>query len=368
MGVRKGRLSGLSMDRTCCPLWLRRLRKCRANLHYISLILGRGKGRGRGTEIWHRLYGLGFHLFGATCVLCRFSWVGPTEDEDIQKAFDSIFNRSQELSGNCFFVAEKRHVQADVLKRLTKRGVVYKENSVDSEALTPELVEQMLPANARTPSRELLFQMLPPGHVQRLEAYEGLQPERAGIEDGSFICDLQQWPVFGCSNCGRFFPCQLTHGAVTSLNSWRIAVGLEHLVAQGFHVLPAVMNKYTSPMAPCFEEMPSDTVKALSGNSMSLPALSAWILFVLSNVAPAEPEAYDLPRRRFFTRSEENLDDGVESESSEEAEDGHDEGDHDGRLQAPLSTSEQDSQGEPTEFVPCSERSSLQKGSSAFFC
>ena len=108
------------------------------------------------------------------------------------------------------------------------------------------------------------------GAVQRLEQYKSTRAELQGIEDSCFICDVQQWPSNGASTPGRFFPCQLTHGTVVSFNKARVALGLEHLVVQGFHVLPGLSadDKFMSPLA---------AIVGLSGKCMNLPSFTGWV-------------------------------------------------------------------------------------------
>ena len=115
-----------------------------------------------------------------TCVWCRLQWVGPKDDETIQQEFEALFNRSTELSGDCFFAAEEELVQQDLAKRFDKRGLVF--DASDGQT-----------------SKDHLLQALPPGAVQRFEAYEKVARERDSSGNSAFICDVQQWPSNGCS-------------------------------------------------------------------------------------------------------------------------------------------------------------------------
>ena len=237
-----------------------------------------------------------------TSDLCRLQWIGPPDDESVQRCFDDMFKRTTETSGDCFFIADDQRVKDDVLKRLEKRGL-----NCDAVA------ENCFPL-----TRDLLVQCLPPGAAQRFAKYEQLRPLRQGIEDGCFICDVQQWPDVGCSSYGPQFPCQLTHGTVVSLERRRIALGLEHLLAQGFHVLPEVSGTFRSPLTPLFEKMQCESIKRLSGNAINLPAFAAWMVFVLCNCVPADPRASQLPRMLSQAAPVES-DDQQESESQAEA-------------------------------------------------
>ena len=199
---------------------------------------------------------------------CRWSWVGPPTDVGIQQEFDALFGRSTELTGDAFFVAPEAKVRADVANRLQKCG-----QNTDL-GLNPVF------------NMELLNSMLPPGASQRLAQYEKMREEKQSIEDGCFICDVNQWPSSGCSASGPFFPCQLTHATCISFNHMRPAVGLEYLLAQGFHVFPEVHGGKAASVLPILDDWKTEKIIALSGNSMSLPAMAAWVVYVLSNIQP----------------------------------------------------------------------------------
>ena len=200
----------------------------------------------------------------------KWCWMGPSTDMAIQQEFDLLFSRSTELTGDVFFQADMETVRRDVFARLKRRG-------------GPADVGQEL-----TFDRSFLDEMLPPGALQRLAQYEGNRPAKQGIESGAFLCDVNQWPEAGCSADGPFFPCQLTHATVVSLNKMRPAVGLEYLAAQGFHVFPKPGDMHCAVALPLLKSLPTEKLVSLSGNSMSLPALSAWMLYALSNIQRVE--------------------------------------------------------------------------------
>ena len=279
-------------------------------------------------------------------------WIGPQADDEVQELFDKLFRRSTEVSGDCFFVADQAMVQEDVKKRLAKRGLGY-----DADACV-------------VPSRELLLQMLPPGAAQRLEAYERLAPMAQSVEDGCYICDVQQWPASGCSKAGPHFPCQLTHGSITSLAKWRIAVGFEHLLAQGFHVFPIANAKYRSPLVDVLRKLPNENLKKLSGNTMSLPAFAAWIAFILSYCVPADPAARSIPPAPWTfaaDQTEPSRDDDPDPDASGSQEE--DVADSDAEMAAVrgLMQELEESNGVALGDGVVAERNMFQKGSSSSF-
>ena len=200
----------------------------------------------------------------------RWTWVGPATDLAVQQEFDLLFSRSTELTGDVFFQAPSDQVRRDIFTRLQRRG-----GAAD--------VGQELQFD-----KDLLREVLPPGAVQRLAQYEKQMPSKQGIENGAFLCDVNQWPDNGCSTAGPWFPCQLTHATVVSMQKMRPAVGLEYLAAQGFHVFPKEGDRHVATALPLFRQLPTEKVVALSGNSMSLPALTAWLIYVFSNIQPVE--------------------------------------------------------------------------------
>ena len=161
----------------------------------------------------------------------------------------------------CFFVAPDSFVKDDIACRLEKRGHLFKPEDFPV-------------------TRELLYAMLPPGAAQRLDAHEKQREGKEGIETGAYLVDVNQWPDSGCSAAGPYWPCQSTRATAISFNHGRAAVGLEYLLAQGFHVFPEIHGGRPAQILPLVEGLKTDKIIALSGNSMSLPAFTAWMAYV----------------------------------------------------------------------------------------
>ena len=111
-----------------------------------------------------------------------------------------------------------------------------------------------------------------------MDAYTGLRSEYEGV-GGAYLADVHQWPGAKTGYGGPFFPVQLTHGDVVSWSKSRVATGMEHLCAQGYHVLPT-RSGFMSPLAEYMQSLPEAVVKELSGNGWCLPVLAAWSLYV----------------------------------------------------------------------------------------
>ena len=193
----------------------------------------------------------------------RLHWTGPAPDEEIQREFNSLFSRSCALTGDIFSLAPEASILKEINRRLALRGL-------------PPF--QSLPGHM---DLELLYETLPPGAKQRLEQYLEMMAE-TGI-GGACLCDVEQWPKQGKASAGPYFPCQLTHGTVVSLTTFRSFLGSEHVAAQGFHMFPEIAKNNATVIAEVLQPFQDKDLKELSGNAMSLPAWAAWVAYVCSH-------------------------------------------------------------------------------------
>ena len=143
-------------------------------------------------------------------------WIGPLETSDVQKAYERMFAAELNLTGDVFFSAPETCVQKVHQKRFDKRGRYYPLEDVPVRG-SP------------------LLRLMPPGMPARRDAYTGIR----GSSTCDFIADLDHWPFSPGGAYGSTFPCQLTHGHIWSWNKDRFAIGVEHLMAQGFHLFPS---------------------------------------------------------------------------------------------------------------------------------
>ena len=102
--------------------------------------------------------------------------------------------------------------------------------------------------------------------------------------------DLDHWPKRKGSTGGRDWPVQLTHCCIASVGEapedWRIAAGVEYFGALGFHVHGHLANSFgVSKHLKYLAALPICQQKLLAGNAMHLATQSAWMVYVLSNVA-----------------------------------------------------------------------------------
>ena len=129
------------------------------------------------------------------------------------------------------------------------------------------------------------------GMCNRLQQHGKTMPEKETLA-GMMMADLEQNPGFGASS-GPLWPVQLTHGQVVCMHrqqdgsmDWRLATPLEHFTSQGFHVLPPVQQDFKADaMVEALKGMSPSKLKMLAGNGQHLPVMSAWIFYILSNIA-----------------------------------------------------------------------------------
>ena len=89
------------------------------------------------------------------------------------------------------------------------------------------------------------------------------------------------------------WPCLLTHGDIISAKLKRKATAKEHWFSQGWHVYPTGTT-FMSPLTEFVNSLSENQSKKLSGNGWALPAMAAWVCYVLANsVKKEEPQ----PRR-----------------------------------------------------------------------
>ena len=193
----------------------------------------------------------------------RLIWNGPTTDAAVQEAFNKLFKRTCELTGDCFFLADDESVALDWVRRLKQRGI----------HCSPEDLNIC---------RETMLETLALGARQRFEAYEKIRPGTEGI-GGTFLADIEHWPDSGKSAAGSIFPCQLSHGTVVSWLKNRPALGMEHICANGFHVYPQISTKFECSLERVLEPLSCAQLKELIGNGLSLLAYGAFLLFILSH-------------------------------------------------------------------------------------
>jgi len=91
------------------------------------------------------------------------------------------------------------------------------------------------------PPNDLLKMILSPSALLRHQSHMLNREKLYGNGATNYFADLDHWPGMGASG-GRKIPTLVTHGIVMEFpcddKPWRIALGAEHLFAQGFNMWP----------------------------------------------------------------------------------------------------------------------------------
>eukprot|EP00439_Symbiodinium_sp_Y106_P027305 s6368_g3.t1 len=208
-------------------------------------------------------------VFAACLNLRSVVWVGPN---DWEQDFANKFYSSCAVSGDALLVSTPEE-RASVYREMAQLQKNYVAPKTSWDSLSPA---------------DLLAATLPPGQQQRAGKYLDCRHRMEG-SCGSFLFDVDHH-VEMRNMGGPYWPCLLTHGCVVSAprqGRIRIATPSEHFAAQGLHILPgACQDNPASPLAPILLSLKGHQMKQLSGRGVHLAVLSAWMMYILSNIVP----------------------------------------------------------------------------------
>ena len=118
----------------------------------------------------------------------------------------------------------------------------------------------------------------------RKARYEAVRAKRGAL-DGTFMAHLDHNMGFG-PTCGSVLPPLDTHPNISAWGSGRLLLGKECLGSQGIDIYPELAGKRpVSPLAALFDSLTDAEQGFLAGNSMHIPTLAAWMLYVLGHIA-----------------------------------------------------------------------------------
>ena len=143
-------------------------------------------------------------------------------------------------------------------------------------------------------NEELLSVLLPPGQLRIRKQYKEVYNLYCSL-GGCMIADLEQNFGTGCSTPGPDVPCLLTHGHLMSFEHEPQArpvlfTPLEHMSIQGIHVHDmSTMDFEEIKIAPMLRNLSKRPVKKLAGNAINNHVLSAFWLYMMSNVRRVPP-------------------------------------------------------------------------------
>jgi hypothetical protein len=207
-------------------------------------------------------------LFSAGIARWSHIWVGPTGPE-LQADFCKQFGASLVLDGDCFFQAsdEDRHLHIKTLAASRNTRLPPDWQSMALEDLVPYIG--------------------PPGQASRAAEWQlrhAAWDLEAGHAHGSaFLCDLDHHPGHGPMP-GKLYPTFLTHHNIYSWSRGQLATESESWSALGLDVRDHAGKG--RPISPVFKIMSGLKVgqqQLLRGNSMHIPSISMWLVYVLSH-------------------------------------------------------------------------------------
>ena len=192
----------------------------------------------------------------------RFTFHGCAEE------FLEVFRASTELNGDVYFIAPPSVRRQAALKRAAKNG-----NHFTAENAEFVKARDQVSADGQ----------------RRLKAHMELMTKRCGL-DGCYVFDNEHWPDF-CTG-GWQMPPLVTHGLIVSASRDETLLPIEHLAVQGEPALAGLSNKFPCCFMPLATKWSSPetenkgALRMMAGNAMHTGALTAWMLYGLSNLEP----------------------------------------------------------------------------------
>lgn len=213
--------------------------------------------------------------YGAGINRLRFVWVGPPP-ASVQEDFARIFHVPVAMDARMYMTAPWSDVMAFSEGLATSRKIFFKR---------PPEVEGSL-ANS-------LHVLCPASMLSRKGAYERFFVERGASPP--WFADLEHNPKFGAPSQSSFLPTILTHPRIycwphgLEERGQRFMLPDEMLFSHGFDMVPELCgDRPLSGLSAIFKELSDKSTGLLIGNGMHVPTLSAWILYVLSNIVPVD--------------------------------------------------------------------------------
>lgn len=208
--------------------------------------------------------------FAAACNLKTVVWVGPQTTEGIHAEFHALFGRACDVNGDIFMCAREEEVIANI-QRLTQQ----RKNKVFSHQID---------ANDTV---DLLVKMYPQGVLNRKAEYDKVYESDSKFygEHGAYLADLAHHMGQGPAG-GTFFPTASTHPMVFSWKKKRMALPAEVLTSQGLDMYPELCGRRgLSKLGRTMRSQLSDPqLMFAAGNSAHIPLISAWMMYVFSNL------------------------------------------------------------------------------------
>ena len=217
----------------------------------------------------------------------KWVWVGPATHDDVQEEFDSLFNKTLQLPGDVYLLADAHSIEKFACEKAAQRG----------KCLPPDF--------AGLPMSKYLQCLLPPGAMLRLSQYESARPQREGLA-GHYMVDLDHNISFG-PRSGPEMPALDTHPTIYSFQMERLVLAEEMLAAQGIDMFEDLAgSRGISPLKDIFSSFSESELRFFAGNSLHVPTYGAWLMYAMGNVVRRDDK---LPRPLLCAADEEEEDD-----------------------------------------------------------
>lgn len=202
------------------------------------------------------------------------TWVGPSSSPEIQAHFASIFARARVCHGDVFFCASRGDV-VDDLKRCLRAQGRFLQPGTDVMDMLAEGTQFCLKQCAASGRRAIWRE------------YEAKRVEDLR-DEGRFLAEIAKHEAH--SRGGECWPVLLTGCQhIYSCAHKRFACLVDAFACMG-HAAHSAADPFESDILQLWREgvVPHAQVCRMVGNSMSLPALGAWLTYVLGKVVPVE--------------------------------------------------------------------------------
>ena len=205
-------------------------------------------------------------VFAAGIARWSAVWTGP-KGGDVEHAFKDWFGKCTEVSGDIFLqastLAQRQHLMQIAEHRASHLPCGWEEKTID----------------------ELFHHLGPPSLSVRHQEWQ-IHYKKTGDPPQPFLCDLDHRPGQGPAG-GKMWPTMLTHHTIASLSKKRLATDSECWLALGLDSIPGVKStSKPSALAETLASYPSRHQQFLRGNSMHIPSITYWIIFVLAHCTP----------------------------------------------------------------------------------
>ncbi|CAE7244378.1 unnamed protein product [Symbiodinium sp. CCMP2592] len=210
------------------------------------------------------------------------AWLGPDQD-DVAADFLRFYGVDLKLTADVFLVATDDEVAEAKSTMAARRGFSGSSN-------------QQLK----------LHEIYAPGHLLRYQDYDKYFAEcvKSGqISGKSFFADLDQNLGRGASTPGEVLPSCLTHWTIHAWSAARMVLNQEVYLAHGFNLYPEATGwPVPCSMRDVLKSLANSSQKQLVGNGWHLPALAAFMFYVLAHTVRLDRNASIEPEKTLLRR------------------------------------------------------------------